>query len=514
VNARHSIAATRSLLSARALVGTGVRERIRMKVTAPPVITTKEQLIYYLGEACVLEHQFMCQYLYAAFSLKKAPDGACTPAQFEFVRRWASTLYMIARQEMEHLSIANSILTAIGGVPVFYHLELPTQSAWYQSATRAQRNADSAPTPCDLPFVLSPFDLTTVRRFCCMESPGYEQIPQPDRARVTTWCFQDDTGQCPCVTSTAAAALTVTPRFASALAPPETVEPGTIAELYAGIEQGLVTLNAKLGAAGLFSGHASGQSEIPSEYQLFLFPICDLSSAQAAIRMIIQQGEGLDSPPGSDAHFQLFYDMAIAYEQLLVDDPGFVPASALPLNPDPLGYTSPVTQAAVRLWQRGYATLLFMLTGYYDRYRPKEWNTYPALTAALQMSAIAPLMTMFSRSLGEVVAGLPGAPYSASAGVDLNITQEQLHLLVDPTQPPYGDINFYRGCMYELIDDLAALAAMPGMPPDLAGRVTYIAQNMFRVAGNLGQIYTDGIFPPFNPNIAQPSCPADTGGCE
>ncbi|MCE9578738.1 MAG: ferritin-like protein [Deltaproteobacteria bacterium] len=485
-----------------------------MKVTAPPVITTKDQLIYYLGEACVLEHQFMCQYLYAAFSLKKAPDGSCTAAQFEFVRRWASTLYMIARQEMEHLSIANSILTAVGGVPVFYHLELPTQSAWYQSAARASRNADSVPAPCDMPFVFAPFDLTTVRRFCCMESPGFEEVPLPDRARVLSWCFQNDVGQCPCVTAGLSAALTVTPRFTSLEAPPDTVEPGTVAELYAAIDQGLAYLNATLGHEALFSGHASGQSEIPSEYQLFLFPICDLTSAQSAIRMVIQQGEGLDSPPGSDAHFQLFYDMAVAYEQLLAEDPGFTPANPIPLDADPYAYSSPVTQAAVRLWQRGYATLLFMLTGYYDRYRPKEWNTYPALTAALQMSAIAPLMTMFSRSLGEVVAALPGAPFAAYAGVDLNITQEQLHLLVDPTQPPYGDVNFYRGRMYELIDDLAALAAMPGMPANLADKVTYIAQNMFRVAGNIGQIYTNGIFPPFNPNIDQPSCPADTGGCE
>ena len=82
-----------------------------------PPIRSKAQLVLYLKEAAILEHQFMCQYLYACFSLKKDPDRTCTDAQFEHVRRWASTIYMIARQEMEHLSVVNSILTAVGGEP-------------------------------------------------------------------------------------------------------------------------------------------------------------------------------------------------------------------------------------------------------------------------------------------------------------------------------------------------------------------------------------------------------------
>ena len=43
-----------------------------------PPITTKDQLVLYLTEAATLEHQFMCQYLYAAFSLKKGPDEHCS----------------------------------------------------------------------------------------------------------------------------------------------------------------------------------------------------------------------------------------------------------------------------------------------------------------------------------------------------------------------------------------------------------------------------------------------------
>ena len=93
----------------------------------------KATLAAYITEAAMLEHQFMCQYLYAAFSLKKYPDKTCSPAQLEAVRRWASLIYTIARQEMEHLSIANSLLTAIGSPPWFGHTNFPTQSRWYES---------------------------------------------------------------------------------------------------------------------------------------------------------------------------------------------------------------------------------------------------------------------------------------------------------------------------------------------------------------------------------------------
>jgi hypothetical protein len=67
-----------------------------MQAAAPPSAKPcppphdKATLAVYLTEAAMLEHQFMCQYLYAAFSLKKQPDATCSPAQLEVVRRWAS----------------------------------------------------------------------------------------------------------------------------------------------------------------------------------------------------------------------------------------------------------------------------------------------------------------------------------------------------------------------------------------------------------------------------------------
>ena len=55
---------------------------------APFVIEHREALIYMLCEAAELEHGIMCQYLYAAFSLKQSEDEGLTKDEAEAVQRW------------------------------------------------------------------------------------------------------------------------------------------------------------------------------------------------------------------------------------------------------------------------------------------------------------------------------------------------------------------------------------------------------------------------------------------
>src|ERR1700683_3280460 len=55
---------------------------------APFVIEHREALIYMLCEAAELEHGIMCQYLYAAFTLKQSEDEGLSPEEAEDVRRW------------------------------------------------------------------------------------------------------------------------------------------------------------------------------------------------------------------------------------------------------------------------------------------------------------------------------------------------------------------------------------------------------------------------------------------
>ncbi len=53
----------------------------RAEPEAPFVIEHREALIYMLCQAAELEHGIMCQYLFAAFSLKQRADEGLTPEE-------------------------------------------------------------------------------------------------------------------------------------------------------------------------------------------------------------------------------------------------------------------------------------------------------------------------------------------------------------------------------------------------------------------------------------------------
>jgi hypothetical protein len=460
-----------------------------------------------LWEAAVLEQQFMCQYLYAAFSIKRSPDNTCSAAQFEHVRRWASTLYMIARQEMEHLSIVNSILTATGLDPCLLRFGFPTQSAWF---TGAARRAPNDPVPCDLPFVLSRLDYTTVCRFACMESPLLQDVPAREAPWVRANCFVDASGHCPCAPPDGVEHV---PRFHltgdRVGAPPGTVEPGTVQELYDAIGNELQRLTAKYGEQWVFSGHLSGQSELPSEFDIYLFPICNLSSALAGVRLVKEQGEGITAAAGFTPHFMHFIDMARDYQVLLAADPTFSPSVPLPLNPRVGSYTNPVARGAAMLFDQGYYLLLQMLTGYYAHYDKKTFGSFPHLAAALEQTAFAPVMTMFVRSLAQVMATVPTGDGQTFAGPTFFLAVSQLRTLENPNLAMYTDINHYIQGISALASGVNEMRALVG--PESAAKLEFIYQTMYRASGNLAYIYTNGIYPKFDPNVDN-SC-KDTDPC-
>ncbi|ETX08494.1 MAG: hypothetical protein ETSY2_05095 [Candidatus Entotheonella gemina] len=470
-------------------------------------IKSKAELIYCLQEIAQLEHAFMCQYLYAAFSLKKHPDETCSATQFEFVRRWASVTYMIARQEMEHLSIANSLLTAIGGQPIYTHQNFPTLLPWYTSEVLATGQSGTERHPCALPFVLEPFSLNTVRRFACMESPKLQDVPESYRHRVETWCFENESKDCPCVTPAARDISPCQPRYELAL-PPQTVEIGTVQELYMAVREGFQNLEKQLGADVLFNGHPSGQSEIPSEYNLSLFRIDDLPTALTGIDLVTKQGEGINAPPGYESHFLHWCDMAQEYASMLEENADFQPAKALPANPTPRTYDSdPMLKAIADVFNHGYITLLYMLTGYYTNYRPKSWNTWPFLSAALEQTAFSPMMTMLIRPLAELLTNLPWD--NGFAGPTFDIDETARPLLNQPDDARYQDLSFYQKQLDPIISGLEAILQQD-LPPDLVPKVELIRQNMGRVKGNLDYVCNQGIFPNFNPSNNF-SCPVSQG---
>src|SRR5215475_6967145 len=77
----------------------------------------REILINRLYEASELEHNLMCTYLYAAFSLKDGEAEGLGAAEAAAVRRWRSVLLQVAIEEMGHLVAVWNITAALGGSP-------------------------------------------------------------------------------------------------------------------------------------------------------------------------------------------------------------------------------------------------------------------------------------------------------------------------------------------------------------------------------------------------------------
>ena len=62
-------------------------------------VPSREQILYWLHEAAELEHNLMCCYLYAAFSLKRV-DARWSPEEAAAVKRWYGQIQSVAMEEM------------------------------------------------------------------------------------------------------------------------------------------------------------------------------------------------------------------------------------------------------------------------------------------------------------------------------------------------------------------------------------------------------------------------------
>jgi hypothetical protein len=64
----------------------------------------REILVNLLYEAAELEHNLMCTYLYAAFSLRDGEAEGLSAAEAAAVKRWRQALLGVAIDEMGHLT--------------------------------------------------------------------------------------------------------------------------------------------------------------------------------------------------------------------------------------------------------------------------------------------------------------------------------------------------------------------------------------------------------------------------
>jgi CDGSH-type Zn-finger protein/truncated hemoglobin YjbI len=363
---------------------------------APFVIEHREALYYMLCEAAELEHGIMCQYLYAAFSLKQSEDEGLTAEEVKAVQGWRQRISHVATQEMLHLSLVQNLLSAIGGAPHLTRPNFPHPATHY---------------PAGVHLTLLPFGEAALQHFMFLERPEGMDI-------------NDAEGM--------AAYGRAAPAMQAGEIVPRSQDFKTVGHLYRSIEAGIAHLADTLGERWLFVGPPRAQAT--QEYFSWpeLIAVTDAASAQKAIDEILEQGEG---PRGNwkDAHFGQFVEILDEYLQLREANPAFDPVRPVvtvnvrPSERDtgvPL-VTDPLTSQVMDLFNVSYEVLLLMLQRFFAHTEETD--------AQLKALADATLGLMFRaiKPLGDLVTMLPAGPDypSRTAGPSFELFYESDALL-------------------------------------------------------------------------------------
>ena len=111
---------------------------------------SRERLLHALYEAAELEHNLMCTYLYAAFSLKDGEADGLSPEEAAAVARWRSTIVHVAIEEMGHLAAVWNITSALCGTPRLGRNNFPLDPGYL---------------PASVVVKLAPFDASAIQNW-------------------------------------------------------------------------------------------------------------------------------------------------------------------------------------------------------------------------------------------------------------------------------------------------------------------------------------------------------------
>jgi hypothetical protein len=412
-------------------------------------VETREELVYLLGQACEIEHGLMCEYLYAQFSLKRGLDEGLTPGQLDRVRVWEAALMSVIKQEMMHLALSTNILTAVGAAPHFERPNFPIRSRWY---------------PPGVQIALVPFGERALRHFIYLERP--EGMALDDAAGFAA----------------ARHARPLTAGGAALVAVPQ--EWRTVGHLYRGIEAGLAHLCNRYGEDAVFIGPASAQAVTDIFEWPELIAVTDLASAQQAIEVIVEQGEGARGD-WTESHFGTFVGILEDLLALRAADPTFNPARSVEpafvrLPPDVASGTlieHPVTAQVADLANGLYEAVLQVLSRYYIHHGETAAELDTLARTAKH------LMNWVMRELGPVLATLPVGPShpGRTVGFTFDIARPASFLL------PHRDAAWK--IIKERLDALEQTCASLGKQEGL-GALAGLAQKLHSIGQDVGMQFT------------------------
>lgn len=381
------------------------------------VVANRKELTYLLSQGAELEHGVMCQYLYAAFSLKSEADGL-SPEDAAQVEGWRKVILKIAGEEMLHWAIVQNLLSAVGSAPYVGRPHLPHQAKGY---------------PPGVTLRLLPFGEAALQHFIYLERPEG---------------FEDPDGE----------GFDVVGDSLGAMHPSEIVPRGqdfsTVGHLYRSCARGLAHLAQSMGEDRLFIGPAFHQTDDSAFGWSWLQPVTNLEQAEAAIARIVEQGEGATGD-WADAHYGRFLAVRDEYLARLAADPTFdvvhpvVGAGVRAVEGvEPDVYISdPATAACSDLFNAVYELVLQMIARYF------AFGHETTEQRAVLADASVDLMFTAIKPLGLMLAGMPVGPGhpGATAGANFQLPYRGNFLL------PHRRAAWIR--FAERLDDLAAFAA-------------------------------------------------------
>jgi CDGSH-type Zn-finger protein/uncharacterized Fe-S cluster protein YjdI len=356
-------------------------------VTDPSApLTSREHLIHALAEAAEIEHNLMCTYLYAAFSLKRPDTPGFSEEEAQAVTRWRNVIVRVAVEEMGHLAEVWNIASALGGAPQFDRDNFPL---------------DPGNLPAGIIVKLAPFSAACVQHFIHLERPASSSEPE-GRGFERELDFRRTSRRVRLV--------------------PMALDYETVGEFYAFVGRALTDFANSVGERVAFCGDpalqlTSADAAIPN-----VEPVRCAKTAAAALLAIVEQGEGAPVH-ATGSHFERFAGIRDELARLVAKNPDFSPAHPAAVNPllrPPIRAVGRVyledelAAATVDLANSAYALMLRLLAYSYQIPRP-----LPEKTLAIDLAR--DLMRVVS-TLGERAATLPAGPSAPGCNAGMSFT--------------------------------------------------------------------------------------------
>jgi len=289
-----------------------------------------DEAVFTLQVASEVEHAFLLQYLYAAYSLNPSAGQPVSDAFADIIE--------VAKQEMAHLITVQNLLIALG-----------------KSVDLNRENFPEHPDLYPFPAAVEPLSMDSLAKYVTAESPTLDQILDPCDRKIAQaaaaraaeviqtkvnqvgtiymklyWLFQDgDQPQGPW------------------MLPADAIE-----EFVTKYGTGFHIKDNEFVSSATINNFAAIKGEWGGDPSVHVDPSYPRPSALAAIATITAQGEGPNGSSGIKSHFQIFLDLYRAFPQF--------PANAvkdIPVNPTagPSHVASPaplnaITDAITALW--------------------------------------------------------------------------------------------------------------------------------------------------------------------